>query len=524
MPARSPIRIRAVSPTGGGTSYDGRVTELALSSSDPARLATDALVIGITPDGTGARLLGADALPGPVRAALESAIGVLGLKGTVDEVTKIPAGDGVKASLLVLTGLGAVASGKKSEGAPTLENLRRAAGAATRQLAGTTAVALVLPADDAAQTSAVAEGALLGAYTFGDYRGTRAGAVAPVATITLVTPTARTRAAKDAVVRARVLAAAVHGTRNLVNAAPNDLYPQTFADHARASVKGTKVKITVLDDAALREGGYGGLIGVGQGSVRPPRLVKLTYAPARVKKHYALVGKGITFDSGGLSIKPAKSMETMKSDMAGAAAVLNTVLAAAELGLPIKVTGWLALAENMPSGTAQRPSDVITIRGGKTVEVLNTDAEGRLVLADAIVAAGEEKPDAIIDIATLTGAQMIALGNQVSAVMGSDDVRGAVIGAAERSGEQFWPMPLPEELRASMKTPMADLANMGERYGGMLVAGLFLQEFAGSTPWAHLDIAGPSFNEGGPRHYVPKGGTGVGVRTLLSLLEDAAGA
>jgi leucyl aminopeptidase len=198
------------------------------------------------------------------------------------------------------------------------------------------------------------------------------------------------------------------------------------------------------------------------------------------------------------------------------------VLAAARLGLPVAVTGWLCLAENMPSGTAQRPSDVITIRGGKTVEVLNTDAEGRLVLADGLVAAGEENPDVILDIATLTGAQMVALGNRVSAVMGTDTTRAAVVEAATGSGEQFWPMPLPVELRASMDSPVADIANMGERFGGMLVAGLFLKEFAGDFPWAHLDIAGPSFNEGSAHGYTPVGGTGVGVRTLLSFLEAHA--
>src|SRR5690606_19171063 len=232
------------------------------------------------------------------------------------------------------------------------------------------------------------------------------------------------------------------------------------------------------------------------------------------------VGKGITFDSGGLSIKPAKSMETMKSDMAGAAAVLHTVLAAAALELPVAVTGWLCLAENMPSGTAQRPSDVITQRGGKTVEVLNTDAEGRLVLADGLAAACEEKPDVVVDIATLTGAQVVALGARVSAVMGDDDVRQAVVDAAETAGEQFWPMPLPSELRASLDSKVADLANIGDRMGGMLVGGLFLREFVGETPWAHLDIAGPAFNDGAPYGYTPSGGTGVGVRTLLGFLES----
>jgi leucyl aminopeptidase len=240
----------------------------------------------------------------------------------------------------------------------------------------------------------------------------------------------------------------------------------------------------------------------------------------------ALVGKGITFDSGGISIKPAAGMDEMKSDMSGAAAVLHTVAAVAELGLPIKVTGWLAIAENMPSGTAQRPSDVITIRGGRTVEVLNTDAEGRLVLADALVAAGELKPDVIVDIATLTGAQVVALGTRTSAIMSNDDLlRDRLYRVSETAGEQFWPMPLPPELRASMDSRVADIANIGERFGGMMVAGLFLQEFIPSegdktVPWAHLDIAGPAFNTGSGHGYTPPGGTGVGVRTMVALCED----
>ncbi|HEY0119030.1 MAG TPA: leucyl aminopeptidase, partial [Cellulomonas sp.] len=298
--------------------------------------------------------------------------------------------------------------------------------------------------------------------------------------------------------------------------------PAAATTSARAAAKGVKgVKVTVLDEKALAAGGYGGLVGVGQGSTRPPRLVKVAYAPSRPRAKVALVGKGITFDSGGISIKPSGAMETMKSDMAGAAAVLHTVLAAAHLGLPVAVTGWLCLAENMPSGTAQRPSDVVTIRGGKTVEVLNTDAEGRLVMADGLVAATEEKPDVVIDIATLTGAQVVALGDRVGAVMGSDDVRAEMVAAANRSGEQAWPMPLPDELKATLSSKVADLANVAAgRDAGMLVAGIFLREFAGTTPWAHYDIAGPAFNDRAEHDYTPKGGTGFGVRTLLAFVES----
>ncbi len=263
---------------------------------------------------------------------------------------------------------------------------------------------------------------------------------------------------------------------------------------------------------------------MGQGSVNPPRLVKLSYRHPRATKHLALVGKGITFDSGGLSLKPAQSMEWMKSDMGGAAAVIATVQAVARLGLAVNVTGWAPMAENMPSGTAQRPSDVLTIYGGKTVEVLNTDAEGRLILADALVAASADSPDLIVDIATLTGAQLVALGSRTSAIMANDEgLRERVFAVSRSAGEAMWPMPLPDELRKSLDSEVADLANMGDRYGGMLVAGLFLREFIGEgIPWAHLDIAGPAYNEGEAYGYTPKGGTGAGVRTLVALAEDLA--
>jgi leucyl aminopeptidase len=252
--------------------------------------------------------------------------------------------------------------------------------------------------------------------------------------------------------------------------------------------------------------------------------VRLAYRHPEATRTLAFVGKGITFDSGGLSIKPAKAMEWMKADMAGAAAVVAAVTAIARLGLRINVTAWAPLAENMPGGTAQRPGDVLRMYGGKTVEVLNTDAEGRLVLGDAIVRAAEESPDAIVDVATLTGAQLVALGTRVSAIMGNDEGFAAEVRrAADEAGESMWPMPLPPELRASMDTEIADIANIGDRSGGMLVAGLFLAAFVpDGMPWVHLDIAGPSYNEGAAYGYTPKGATGVAVRTLVRLAEAAS--
>jgi leucyl aminopeptidase len=238
----------------------------------------------------------------------------------------------------------------------------------------------------------------------------------------------------------------------------------------------------------------------------------------------AIVGKGVTFDSGGLSLKPADSMITMKCDMGGAAAAIAAIRAVARLGVPVNVTAWAPMVENMPSGTAQRPSDVLTMYGGKTVEVLNTDAEGRLILADALVRAGEDSPDLLVDVATLTGAAVVALGHRTSGIMSNDEaLHGKVHDAATRAGEAMWPMPLPPDLRKSLDSSVADIANMGERWGGMLVAGLFLKEFVpDSTPWVHLDIAGPAFNEGEPYGYTPKGGTGAGVRALVQLVEDVA--
>ncbi|WP_026533522.1 leucyl aminopeptidase, partial [Arthrobacter sp. H41] len=410
---------------------------------------------------------------------------------------------------------------------------RRAVGAAIRQLAGLETVVVALPSPSVAEAAAVAEGAALGAY---DYEGYRSGigadgAAAPkkdtgaVRNVIVHCECAQDPTLQDALRRATVLGRNVNATRSLVNQPPSHLYPETFAQAAKDLAKGLPVKVTVMDEKRLERDGYGGILGVGKGSSRPPRMVKVEYSPAKSKVHLALVGKGITFDSGGLSLKPAAGMQTMKLDMAGAAVVLNTLLAVAELGLPAKVTAWLCLAENMPSGTAQRPEDVLTIFGGRTVEVLNTDAEGRLVLADGLAAASEEAPDAIIDIATLTGAQMIALGTRVSGVMGDDGVRDAVKAAADRAGEQFWPMPLPEELRPSLDSQVADIANIGERNGGMMTAAVFLREFVGQVdgekiPWAHLDIAGPAFNEGSAYGYTPKSGTGVGVRTLLAYIED----
>lgn len=509
------------------------MTTVNLSDRSAHDVKADALVLATVSSGGSAALAEGHGLPRDAAGHLASALGTLSAKGKADEVLKLAAVPGVKAPLVVLTGLGEVSD------RPTAEALRRAAGAATRALSGVGTVAVALPATGLEEVAAVAEGAASGCYRYAGVRGQKAGGPKAGAstkgkdtdgapsTVTVVTGEAKDKGAKAAARRAAVLAEATAYARDLVNNPPNLLFPQSFADSVkeRAGAASAKVTVKVLDEKALAKGGFGGIVGVGQGSVNPPRIVELSWKPARAKASIALVGKGITFDSGGLCIKPPASMLTMKSDMAGAAAVAATVLAAAELGLPVAVTGYLCLAENMPSGTAQRPGDVVTMRNGTTVELIDTDAEGRMVLGDGLCLASESKPDAVVDIATLTGAQMVALGARVAGIMANDDAfRDTVRDAAGRAGEAAWPMPLPDDLRSQLDSTVADLAHKGERWGGMLTAGLFLKEFVGEgLPWAHIDIAGPSFNEGGAWGHTPKGGTGFGVATLLSLAEGYAG-
>ncbi|MDT0396295.1 MULTISPECIES: leucyl aminopeptidase [Streptomyces] len=505
------------------------MTALTLSTAAVPGLRADAIVIGVA-KGTASKPAGPVVAPGAEAVdqaydgGLAGVLETLGASGAEGEVTKLPAPAGFKAPLVVAVGLGAQPG--KDAGYDT-EVLRRAAGVAARTLAGVKKAAFALPLLDAADAGAVAEGVLLGAYTFDAYKDRgkdgRNGK-APLAEAALLGGKPRDKAFKAALERAVAVAEELNRARDLINTPPNDLNPEAFAAVAQVAAKEHGVKVQVLDEKALVKGGYGGILGVGAGSAAGPRLVKLSYTSSKAKKHLALVGKGITYDSGGISLKPAGHNETMKCDMSGAAAVFAAVVAAARLGLQVNVTGWLALAENMPSGSATRPGDVLRMYSGKTVEVLNTDAEGRLVLADALWAASQEKPDAIVDVATLTGAMVLALGDRTFGIMANDDAfRSAVHEAAEEVGEPAWQMPLPEHLRKGMDSPTADIANMGERMGGGLVAGLFLREFVGEgITWAHLDIAGPAFNEGAPFGYTPKGGTGSAVRTLVRLAELAA--
>jgi leucyl aminopeptidase len=391
-------------------------------------------------------------------------------------------------------------------------------------------VAVALPADTPELVRAVTEGHELGAYTFTVYKKQAEDgddAKASPGDVVVLSPVARRKEAIGAFEEARVVTRAVAATRDWVNTPAADLTPPAFAaavaDATTRLTKGRaapKVSIRVFDEHELAELGCGGILGVGAGSSAPPRLVELTYSPKKAKRHVALVGKGITFDSGGLTIKPAQSMHEMKSDMAGAAAVVQATYAAAELGLPIAISTFVPMAENMVSGSATRPGDVLSIYGGKTVEVSNTDAEGRLVLADAIVRATERQPDVLIDVATLTGHMVVALGDKVSGVMGSEDVVADVLSAARSAGEEMWHMPIPDGMKDRVtSSKIADLAQHDWiRWGGGLFAAAFLREFTAGLPWAHLDIAGPSFNSGGPSGHVTAGGTGAAVATLVDYL------
>ncbi|MFF8768845.1 leucyl aminopeptidase [Kitasatospora sp. NPDC015120] len=495
------------------------MTALSVSTSAAASLRADALVIGVAKGPKGIALApGAEAVAEAFEGKLAEVLSTLGATGAEGETVKVPSPAGLKAALVLAVGLGDAA-----EGGYELEALRRAAGVAARTLAGAKKAALALPAESADEIEAVALGALLGSYAFGTYKNN--GGKEPVGELVLLSTRKGSKEAKAAVERALVVGEEMNRARDLVNTAPNDLNPKSFAALAQAAGKEHGLKVEVLDEKALLKGGFGGLLGVGNGSVNPPRLVKVAYTHPKARASLAFVGKGITYDSGGISLKPAGHNETMKCDMAGAAAVFAAVVSAKRLGLQVNVTAWLALAENMPSGSATRPGDVLRMYGGKTVEVLNTDAEGRLVLADAIVRAGEENPDVIVDVATLTGAMMMALGSRTFGVMANaDELRDSLHTAAGEVGEQSWPMPLPAELRKGMtESTVADLANMGERMGGGLVAGLFLKEFvAEGIDWAHLDIAGPAFHEGAPFGYTPKGGTASAVRTLVRFAEQKA--
>lgn len=493
------------------------MTKVSLSNSDPVSANVDALIVGLTAGDSPKAIVGPSALPDEARAVLVEQLQALGATAKRGEITRLPGAGLVAAPMIVALGLGP--SGDLDD-----EQARRVAAGAVRALAGTKSVAFALGDLTPETLEAIVTGALLGNYTFTQFRGaTAASQPEPVQRI-YVTGNADDKEQSAAVKRAETIAAAVNMARDLVNTPPSALPPEEIAHAAIDSVRKLPVSVEVWDEQHLAEEDFGGILAVGQGSANPPRLIRMEYSPKKAKAFLALVGKGVTFDSGGLSLKPPKAMETMKCDMSGAAAVIAAMTAIAQLGLKVHVVGWIPTVENMPGGHAQRPGDVITMYGGRTVEVLNTDAEGRLILADALVRAAEEEPDLIVDAATLTGAAVIALGDRTSGVMANDDgARVAVWESSQRAGETMWHLPIPEESRATLDSAIADIKNIGDGKGGMLSAAAFLREFVPEGQlWAHLDIAGPAFNEGGPYGYTPKGGTGAAVRTFIQLAEDLA--
>ncbi|MCW3494584.1 leucyl aminopeptidase [Microbacterium sp. SSM24] len=405
--------------------------------------------------------------------------------------------------------------------APDAAAIRDAVGAAVRNLTGFPTIAVSAPFAEPQLWTAIAEGAALGGYRFDGYK---TESPKPRASRVVVHGTVEEDAGALAAVVATADAAAL--VKDLVSIPAEWLGPADFAERARASVEGLDVSVDVLDENALREGGYGGILGVGQGSDRPPRLIRLSYSPEGATRHVALVGKGITFDTGGLSLKPAAGMVGMKYDMCGAATALAVLRAVATIAAPVAVTAWLCVADNMPSGRATRPGDVLRMLDGTTVEVLNTDAEGRLVLADGLVAASREHPDVIVDVATLTGAITIALGTRHTGVMGDDDAVAAYLAAAAAEAEPAWRLPLPAHMVDELDSPIADLQNakIGDPAGGSLFAGLFLRHFVGRVsdaadapriPWVHLDIAGVGMHKGAGYGFTDKGPTAATVRSLI---------
>jgi leucyl aminopeptidase len=414
-----------------------------------------------------------------------------------------------------------------------VEAIRRAAAAFVRAAGEGGAGALVIPVglglSGDVVAAALAEGGALAAYRFYAYR---TGEQHPrlERLVLAFGDEAQADAIAEGARRGSDLASAVSFARDLVNEPPSSLTPTKLADVVSDRLGGRPgVTVEVWDEDRIVAEHLGGLLGVARGSLEPPRLVRADYTPAEPVEvggrvpHVVLVGKGITFDSGGLSLKTVGGMETMKTDMGGAAAVLAAFDAAAVLGVPIRMTVLTPMTENMPGGRAVKPGDVLTARNGKTIEVLNTDAEGRLVLADALSLAAELEPDAIIDLATLTGAAVAALGTGIAAIMGTDEaLQDELRRASKRAGESLWPLPLPDEYRNHIDSEVADMKNIGRAgQAGSISAALLLREFVGDSPWAHLDIAGPARSDEDAR-YLSKGGTGFGVRTLVALLSSPA--
>jgi leucyl aminopeptidase len=415
--------------------------------------------------------------------------------------------------VVLLLGLGKAASIES-------ETWRRAGAKAQREARNQNArrVAWFVAADqkNAATLAAVAEGALLSSYTFDRYKSEKNGKPA-VETFSFVgAELQKTTTLTHALAVVEKMIPGVFLARDLINEPASVSTPSYLAEHATKIARSGKLQSDIFGPSKMKTAKMYGLLAVAQGSAEEPRFIKLTYKPSgKPKRKVALVGKGLTFDSGGLSLKSPKSMETMKLDMSGGATVLGAMQVIAQLKPQVHVTGYVPSTENMPSGTAQRPGDIIRYRNGKTVEVLNTDAEGRLILADALLQAVQDKPDVIIDLATLTGACVVALGGQIAGLFANnDELAEALLQCGKETGESLWRLPLVKEYKDDIKSSVADIKNVGGGNAGAIAAALFLEEFVDGVPWAHLDIAGPAFAEK-ENAYIPKGGVGFGVRTLV---------
>lgn len=369
---------------------------------------------------------------------------------------------------------------------------------------------------------AMALGVFLGGYRFMEYKTRDRDKFKPLARASFIIAESKAAAKiRNAVKPAEITAKAVQRARDLVNRPANAIYPESLAAEAEKLAAGSKIKVTVMTAEDAEKKGMGAFLGVAQGSHRPGRIIIMEYngGPAK-EKPVALVGKAITFDSGGLSLKPADGMVTMKTDMSGGAAVMCTIAAAAEMGLKVNLVGVIPAAENMPGGKAYRPGDILTSYSGLTIEITNTDAEGRLILADGLTLALEYQPRYVIDVATLTGACVIALGEKCAGLMGSDQgLIDKLKKAGDDAGERVWQLPLFEDYFEGMKSDAADFKNSGPRYGGTITAALFLKQFVGKADWAHLDIAGPARAEKSSPD-TPSGGTGFGVQLLTRFLRN----
>lgn len=484
----------------------GLRTKLSLSNKLPEEY--DALVVPVFKGESGLELAATGLFDESVDTAIWELLAAVGATGKAEELTRVPAIEGMEADFVLAVGLG-------NPDALDEEKLRRAAGVAARSLKGVGTVATTLGSFG---LGPAVEGFALGAY---DYPGLRSKPSSSEPLGRAVFVDSRENAKKE-MRRAKIIAGSVCVARDLVNAPSSHLYPATYASIIEELATEQGIAVEILDEKRLAKEGFGGILAVGMGSSRPPRLVRLTWEPKDCYHHVALVGKGITFDTGGISLKPPASMDNMISDMGGSAAVVATVLAAARLELNIKVTATIPLAENMPGGNSYRPGDVITHYGGTTSEILNTDAEGRLVLADAMARACGDEPDYLIDTATLTGAQLVALGERTSGVMGNGPLRDQIAAAGVAMGENAWAMPLPEEIAEAVKSPVADIRNVtGNRNGGMLAAACYLRHFVTEgIEWAHVDIAGPAYNTSSAYGYTPKRATGVPVRTFIEVLSE----